>query len=132
MASRQCTGMKIYVCSATILAVALLVSGCGRRVAVSTPRTAQPSPVTTAESLYMQGLSAFHRGTPDAYTEAAEAFRAALKLNSERCEYRLNLAQSLIFLATEQLLNWEEFEPRQAEAKSIVESAEPTCGTSHE
>src|SRR5262249_12962163 len=38
----------------------------------------------------------------------------------------------LLFLATEQILNWEEFEPRQMEAASVVESVAMQCVSTQE
>lgn len=110
-----------------ILAVALSISSCHRRVNVAAPPL-PPNP----EIFYNEGLTAFHQGTPESYTRAAESFRTALKLKPEACEYSLNLAQSLLFLASEQILNWEEFEPRQTEAAAIVDSAAVRCMSSHE
>jgi len=109
-----------------MLAASLFIGGCGRRVAVA------PPPVPTPESFYTEGLSAFHEGTPESYTRAIDAFRRASKMQPARCEYLLNLAQSLLFLATEQLLNWEDYEPSQNEAKAIVDTAQSSCTESYE
>src|SRR5262249_36941236 len=70
--------------------------------------------------------------TPEGYTRAADAFRKASVLKLDRCDYALNLAQSLLFLATEQLLNWEEYEPRQKEARAVLERVSPGCIDSYE
>ncbi len=116
----------------TILITALLSpAACGRRAAVAPPPAAV-APVRTPESLYAAGLAAFHQGTPESYARAAEAFRAALSLQPDRCEFKLNLAQSLLFLSTEQLLNWQDYVPRKTEAASIVYAAESGCLPSHE
>jgi tetratricopeptide (TPR) repeat protein len=120
--------MTARILIATILATALLMVGCGRRTVVSVPLATTP----TAESLNTEGVSAFHEGTPEGYTRAVDAFRRASKLKGDRCEYALNLAQSLLFLATEQLLNWEEYEPRQTEAAGIVDAAGATCMSYYE
>src|SRR5262245_21289584 len=79
------------------------------------------------EVLYNEGLSAFHLGTPEGYTRAADAFRRASALKPDRCEYALNLVQSLLFLSTEQQLNWEEYEPRRTEVSAVLERASPAC-----
>src|SRR5947208_604793 len=107
-----------------ILGLVIITAGCGRRkTAVSPPIVPTPAAASQPETLFKQGLSAFHLGTPDGYTRAADSFRKAWAQNPDSCEYPLSLAQSLLFLATEQLLNWDEFEPRQAEARSVVDSA---------
>src|SRR5262249_26751802 len=77
-------------------------------------------------------VAAFHEGTPEGYARAADLFRKASRLKGDRCEYALNLAQSLLFLATEQLLNWEDYEPRKMEAASILDSAGATCMSYYE
>src|SRR5206468_4039585 len=61
-----------------------------------------------------------------------DAFNNALKSRPDRCEYALGLAQSLLLLAAEQVLNWEEFEPRQTAAAAIVESQQSACLATHE
>jgi tetratricopeptide (TPR) repeat protein len=111
----------------TGLLAVFVLAGCGRRTSVIAP-AAGPTP----DSLYAEGLAAFHLGTPDGYRRAADIFRMASKTRPERCEYALSAAQSLLFLATERLLNWEEYEPLQAEALALVDSVAPACGVSHE
>ena len=117
-------GVSIMVLTrSTIFIILLISSGCGRRTNVALPSTAAPQP----ESLYTQGLADFHQGTPEGYMKAAAALRTAWRLKPDRCDYALNLAQSLLFLSTEQILNWEEYEPRQSEALAVVDAAEPRC-----
>jgi tetratricopeptide (TPR) repeat protein len=120
--------MLRHLLSTGALAVVLLAAACGRHHVVAAPPITGPTP----ESLYASGLAAFHEGTPTGYTRAADAFRVAWQSEPNRCEYALNLAQSLLFLATEQILNWEEFEPRQTEAKGVVDSVASDCAVSHE
>src|SRR2546423_1752790 len=64
-----------------MLGAALLGAGCGRRAPVFPPPPASiPSPGPASdEVLFKQGLAAFHQGTPESYTRAADAFRAALR-----------------------------------------------------
>src|SRR5262249_28621071 len=94
---------------------------CRRHIVPATVVTPPP------DVLYKSGLAAFHEGTPEGYTRAADAFRRAWQQTPSKCEYALNLAQSLLFLATEQMLNWEEFEPRQKEGSILVVSVPPPC-----
>jgi tetratricopeptide (TPR) repeat protein len=108
----------------------LLAAACGRRAVIVPATTAQRAP--NPDSLYEGALRAFHQGTPESYTLAAELFRTAWFLKPDRCEFALNRAQALLFLATEQLLNWEEFQPRQTEAASVVDSVQSGCIASHE
>jgi tetratricopeptide (TPR) repeat protein len=112
----------------TILIIFLITSGCGRRTSAALLTTAVPEP----ESLYSQGLADFHQGTPESYMKAAAAFRSAWRLKPDRCDYALNLAQSLLFLSTEQIVNLEEYEPRQSEALAVVDAAEPMCISSYQ
>lgn len=102
----------------------LIATGCGRKI----PLAAGPT-IPQDELLYRQGLSAFHEGTPEGYARAVDAFRRAAAIRPQRCEYPLNLSQALLFLAAEQRSNWEEFEPRQSEAISLLGSAGPACAS---
>jgi len=120
--------MMRRVLSISAFAVVLFAAGCGRRHIAAAPPPIGPTP----ESLYTSGLAAFHEGTPDGYTRAADAFRRAWQSERGRCDYALNLAQSLLFLAAEQILNWEEFEPRQMEAASVVDAVASECVSTHE
>jgi tetratricopeptide (TPR) repeat protein len=105
----------------------ILTQSCGRRTNVAAP-AAPPAPSEAEdEALYRRGLEAFHQGTPEAYTRAAEAFRKASVLKPEKCEYALNLAQSLLFLSAEQAMNREPFEPRKAEAVAITDNMNSPC-----
>jgi tetratricopeptide (TPR) repeat protein len=106
------------------------VQSCGRRAKVAAPVLAPPEPED--EGWYRQGLEAFHQGTPVAYTRAAEAFRKASTLKPEKCEYALNLAQSLLFLSAEQAMNREPFQPRHDEAVAITDSMSAPCETGFE
>src|ERR1700688_926160 len=90
----------------------MIASSCGRRTNVAAPIATPPED----EVLYRQGLEAVHQGTPEAYARAAEALETASALKPERCEYALNFAQSLLFLAAEQSQNREPFQPRQTDA----------------
>jgi tetratricopeptide (TPR) repeat protein len=108
----------------------MLAQSCGRRANVAAPVSAPPEPED--EVLYRQGLEAFHQGTPEAYTHAAEAFRKASALKPAKCEYALNLAQSLLFLSTEQSMNREPFQPRHDEAVAITDSMSAPCETGFE
>jgi tetratricopeptide (TPR) repeat protein len=96
----------------------MLLASCRHRV---------PGPADV--SLYLQGLDAFRNATPEGYERAIETFRKATALNPSRCEYRFHLAQSLLFLAVEQQLNWEEFSPRVAEATAIADTEESTSNS---
>jgi tetratricopeptide (TPR) repeat protein len=109
----------------------ILTQSCGRRTNVAAPAAPAVPPPAASEAedktLYRQGLEAFHQGTPEAYTRAAESFRKAAALKPETCEYALNLAQSLLFLSAEQAMNREPFEPRKAEAVAITDSMNSPC-----
>jgi tetratricopeptide (TPR) repeat protein len=61
-----------------------------------------------------------------------DSFRKAQALEPEICEYRLNLAQSLFFVATEQSLNLIPNDGSEAEAKAIVDSTSNKCSSSQE
>jgi tetratricopeptide (TPR) repeat protein len=103
----------------------LIVIGCGRRI----PITVGPV-IPEDELLQRQADAAFHEGTPEGYTRAVSLFQRASDLNSNRCEYALARAQALLFLASEQQSNWEEFEPQRTEALRLIDSSEFTCPTS--
>jgi tetratricopeptide (TPR) repeat protein len=109
-----------------IISAILFITGCRKKVVVS------PPPPPSPELFFTQGLSDFHKGTPEAYTRAADEFRSASKLKPENCEFALNLAQSLLFLSAEQVLNWEAFEPTKNDAAAVVDTMGPTCLSSHE
>jgi len=96
-----------------VLLVLVFLGSCRHRVAVPED-----------QSFYMQGLDAFRKATPEGYERATAAFRRAASLNPSRCEYALSLAESLLFLAEEQRLNWENFLPRVSEATAIADSVE--------
>ncbi len=117
---------RVYVLSCVL--ILFLAGACGRRVAVRNPQV----PAHPEEALYKQGLDLFHQGTPEGYARAADAFRKASALKPDRCEYALNLAQSLLFLAAEQALNWEESQPRQTEAAAIADRMNDSCVTAYE
>jgi tetratricopeptide (TPR) repeat protein len=108
----------------------ILAQSCGRRTKVAAPVVAPPEPED--EVLYRQGSEAFHQGTPEAYTRAVEAFRQASALKPGKCEYKLNLAQSLLFLSTEQAMNREPFQPHHDEAVAITDSMSAPCETDFE
>jgi tetratricopeptide (TPR) repeat protein len=110
----------------SILAAMLLGTACRHRIVPATATAPTPN------ALYKSGLAAFHEGTPEGYERAAATFRQASQRDPSKCEYALNLAQSLLFLATEQILNWEEFEPRQKEAASVVNSVATQCMANQE
>src|SRR5690242_7696752 len=103
-----------------ILIIAETVA-CGKRtVTVAPPATPITPAVAKDEVLYADGLAAFHEGTPEGYSRAIEAFRQASQAKPERCDYALNLAQSLLFLAEEQIQNWENSEGGEKEAATVV------------
>ena len=108
----------------------MFVQSCGRRANVAAPVLAPRQ--AEDEVSYRQGLEAFHQGTPEAYTRAAEAFRKASVLKPGKCEYALNLAQSLLFLSTEQAMNREPFQPGHDEAVAITDSMSAACETGFE
>jgi len=108
----------------------MLLQSCGRRANVAAPVFAPPEPED--EVSYRQGLEAFHQGTPEAYTRSAEAFRKASALKPGKCEYALNLAQSLLFLSAEQAMNREPFQPRHDEALAMTDSMSAPCETGFE
>src|SRR5215468_3027706 len=80
-----------------IISSFFLVVGCGRHKTLVLP--------VSPQGLYRQGLDSFHLGTLEGYQRAVDSFRKAQALEPEICEYRLNLVQSLFFVATEQSLN---------------------------
>jgi len=98
--------------SLLIVSVVFLIGACRHRI---------PSGPPDSELFYRQGLEAFSRATP-AYREAIGAFRRASSLIPSRCEYRLHLAESLLFLAQEQQLNWEQYVPSLSEADSSIDA----------
>jgi tetratricopeptide (TPR) repeat protein len=111
-----------------VLALLFLIS-CGRKVEVRAPVPPTPGP-PEHELLYREGLNAFRLATPEGYLRASDAFRRASRLNSANCDYSVHLAESLVFLAAEQRLNTEEFEPRLTEAGAILDASRtvPACG----
>jgi hypothetical protein len=113
---------RLLVISALLL---LLPFGCGRKSLGG--RT-----IVSHETLYRQGLAAFHEGTPNGYARAIEAFRNASALRPRQCEYSLNMAQALFFLVSEKRNNWEEFRPNQVEAAALIGSVEGACASNHE
>src|SRR5215831_8774795 len=110
----------------------ILTESCGRRTNIGAPVATAVVAPREDEVLYRQGLEAFHQGTPEAYTRAAEAFRKASALKPGKCEYALNLAQSLLFLSAEQAMNREPFQPRHDEAVAITDSMSAPCDTGFE
>jgi Flp pilus assembly protein TadD len=60
---------------------------------------------------------------------ATVAFRKAADLDPKNCEFVMHLGQSLLFLAQQQKLNWEEFEPSVSEANAILafKQGAPEC-----
>jgi tetratricopeptide (TPR) repeat protein len=125
-------GVKMIRKAVCIIVIPLLAATCVKRAVPVTSSVPVAPVVLQDETLYKQGLAAFHEGTPDGYTRAAEAFRQASQLKPDQCEYALNLAQALLFLGTEQILNWEEFEPRETEAATVLSAATSTCVAAHE
>ena len=107
-----------------ILAVAafMFVTGCRHHV-----QTRLPAGPPQDELFYREGLAAFREATPEGLAHAADAFRKASSLKPQQCEYSLNLAQSLLFLAIEQRSNREEFEPAQSEAVRVMDSVDAGC-----
>jgi tetratricopeptide (TPR) repeat protein len=99
----------------------LALAGCGRKATVVAP------PAISPEDLYRRGVEAFAQATPEGYLRAANAFRQAYLMAPGRCEFRLHLAQSLLFLAEEQLLNREDYDAGLNEAKEVVEKARTPC-----
>lgn len=97
------------------LAAPLLLAGACVR-----PRTAHPG---VQETLYRDGLRAFHLGTPEGYRRAAVAFRQAAAIETRNCDYALNLAQALLFLSHEQRLNWEDYGAARREALAVSSTA---------
>ncbi len=85
----------------------LAAAGCVRSPAVG-PRI--------QESLFRDGVGAFHQGTPDGYRRAAAAFRRAAAVEPDNCRYTLHLAEALVFLSDEQRSNWEAYEASRSEA----------------
>src|SRR6476659_2355544 len=91
------------------------ITGCANKPHARTGRV--PDQVA-----YDEGVVAFREGTPEGYQRAVEAFTRAATLQPANCEYSLQLAQALTFLAHEQKYNWEEFEPRLSKAITILDS----------
>ena len=110
--------------AALTLIACLALSGCGRKAVVVRP------PAISVDDLYRRGLEAFAQATPEGYLRASNALRQAWLLAPGRCELPLNLAQSLLFLAEEQLLNREEYEPAHREAVEVVEKVRTPCAMS--
>jgi tetratricopeptide (TPR) repeat protein len=99
--------------SLLIVSLVFLIVACRHRI---------PSGPPDSELYYRQGLEAFSRATPDGYRDAIGAFRQASSLIPSRCEYRLHLAESLLFLAQEQQINWEESVPSLSEAANSIDA----------
>jgi hypothetical protein len=96
-----------------IISVAFAVAGCRHRIPGTPPQY---------DLLYGRGLEAFRLATPVGYRDAIDAFRQASTLIPSRCEYKLHLAESLLFLAQEQQINWEENAPSVSEAASVIDA----------
>lgn len=96
-----------------IVSVAFGVVGCRHRLPGTPPQS---------DLLYRRGVEAFRLATPGGYRDAIEAFSQASTLIPSRCEYKLHLAESLLFLAQEQQINWEENAPNVSEAGSIIDA----------
>jgi tetratricopeptide (TPR) repeat protein len=113
-----------------LLVAMLLTASCGPKTQLHAPAPV-PAPAGPLEHevLYRAGMDAFRLATPEGYQRAADAFRGASKLDTSNCEYSIRLAEALVFLAQEQKLNSEEFEPRVLEANALLDSADgsPTC-----
>ena len=80
-----------------------------------------PTNPLESDLFYQQGLEAFRRATPDGYRDAINAFRRASSFVPSRCEYKLHLAESLLFLAQEQQMNWEEYVPTVSEVTAVID-----------
>src|SRR6476659_1663322 len=91
------------------------ITGCANKPHARTGRV--PDQVA-----YDEGVVAFREGTPEGYQRAVDAFTRAATLQPANCDYGLQLAQALTFLAHEQKYNWEEFEPRLSRAITILDS----------
>lgn len=113
-----------------VLGILLVVAGCAHNVAVP-PRAAAPAGPPEDEVLYQKGLAAFRLATPEGYDQAAASFRSASRLNAGNCGYSIHLAEALVFLASEQRLNSEDFAPRLSEADERLAAASqnPACST---
>src|SRR2546426_9883581 len=93
--------------------VVFLLVACRHRIPTSPPES---------DLLYQHGLEAFRRATPDGYRDAINAFRTASNLMPSRCEYKLHLGESLLFLAQEEQMNWEEYLPAVSEATVVLDA----------
>jgi tetratricopeptide (TPR) repeat protein len=117
--------MKRVALSLIACLACLALMGCGRKaVAVA------PPPTISADELYRRGLEAFAQATPEGYLRASNAFRQAYLMAPARCEFPLHLAQSLLFLAEEQLLNREDYGSGLNEAREVVEKVRMSCAAS--
>jgi len=74
--------------------------------------------------LYREGIAGFQEATQEGYGRAASAFRKASVLKPARCDYALHLAESLVFLARERRLNWEDFGREVSEAEALIRAAQ--------
>jgi tetratricopeptide (TPR) repeat protein len=102
-----------------ILCLLFITTSCGRKLParVSTP---VPPTIPEYEIAYRTGLAAFREATPDGYLRATVAFRKAADLEPKNCEFAMHLGQTLLFLAQQQKLNWEEFESSVSEANAVL------------
>jgi tetratricopeptide (TPR) repeat protein len=112
------------------LVLVLTITRCGHRVQVQSPPPVPEKPPEHAV-LYREGLAAFRLATPEGYQRAADAFRKASALNASSCEYAVRLAEALVFLAREEKLNSDEFEPQLSEAGAVLDTrqSEPACAS---
>ena len=99
---RDNSHLKSTFKTVALIAFILLAASCNHNIRPTLPVTPPQH-----EIAYRAGLDAFRLGTPEAYQRAAESFRRAAALDRTHCEYSLALAESLLSLAQEQKLNWE-------------------------
>lgn len=107
--------------AAAALAVVLLflcVSACVKRGAPAAAQFVPPDVI-----FHKQAIEAFEEFTPDGYARAARAFDQAAELAPDNCGYLLHRSQALLFLALEQKLNWENFQPTWDEAIATLGKA---------
>src|SRR5262245_48324081 len=104
---------------ALILSLLLMATSCGRKLPAKVS-THGPAAIPEYEIAYRTGLAAFREATPDGELRATITFPKAVDLEPKSCEFAMHLGQSLLFLAQQQKLNWEEFESSVSEANAVL------------
>ncbi len=110
-------GSDLLSLGLVVLFLALGACAKTRPLAVAPP----PPPIPEDRIQNEQGLLSLHEFTPQGYLRAIDHFGRAAELQPDNCGYKLMYAESNLFLALEQKLNYEDFRPAWERA------ADPLC-----